>query len=182
MKRFNYKLFVTLVIIIVALNIFSEISQQPDQTLFNGTIKIIGEETYLNTGEDFYQLNLAPSDFLVKQNVNIENKQDISLKGVLDGEVIIVFSLIFDEQVIDLRNASGKPKWDSEDTDSNSYVVNPDKCIGCRMCVSKCPTNAITMVKGVAVIDADKCIACGICANGDNKRFKGCPVKAISQP
>lgn len=61
------------------------------------------------------------------------------------------------------------------------FKVNADKCIGCQLCVSKCPVGAITMVKGKAVIDAEKCIGCGICADGDGNSFDGCPVKAINQ-
>jgi ferredoxin len=60
------------------------------------------------------------------------------------------------------------------------YTVIANKCIGCRLCVKNCPTKAITMVKGKAVIDQEKCIECGICVNGNNK-FKGCPVKAIKK-
>ena len=61
------------------------------------------------------------------------------------------------------------------------FKVNADKCIGCQLCVSKCPVGAITMVKGKAVIDANKCIGCGICADGNGDDFNGCPVKAINQ-
>ncbi len=53
------------------------------------------------------------------------------------------------------------------------YSVNPKKCIACKICVQKCPVNAIEMVNGKAVIDVDKCIECGICENV-------CPTKAIS--
>ncbi len=63
-----------------------------------------------------------------------------------------------------------------------AYKVIPDKCIGCQLCVSRCPVNAITMVDGIAVIDPAKCINCGICANGNNSDFNGCPVSAISPP
>ncbi|MDD4309175.1 MAG: 4Fe-4S binding protein [Candidatus Cloacimonetes bacterium] len=63
-----------------------------------------------------------------------------------------------------------------------SHIVNADKCIGCTLCVSKCPVNAIKMVDNKAIIDKDKCINCGICANGDNADFAGCPVGAISSP
>ena len=52
------------------------------------------------------------------------------------------------------------------------YEVKPDACIGCKLCVDKCPVEAIKMVDGKAVIDKEKCIGCGICVNK-------CPVTAI---
>lgn len=52
------------------------------------------------------------------------------------------------------------------------YNVVSEKCIGCRLCERECPTKAISMIEGKAVIDQKKCINCGIC-------FNTCPVKAI---
>ncbi|MDP2173949.1 MAG: 4Fe-4S binding protein [Candidatus Cloacimonadaceae bacterium] len=69
-----------------------------------------------------------------------------------------------------------------ETAKSTKPKVNPDKCIGRKLCVIYCPVDAITMVKGKAVIDADKCIDCGICINGNGDDFDGCPVSAISKP
>lgn len=63
-----------------------------------------------------------------------------------------------------------------------AHHVDASKCIGCGLCVANCPTNAITMVEGKAVIDKDKCINCGICVNGNQADFSGCPVSAISPP
>lgn len=64
----------------------------------------------------------------------------------------------------------------------SKYQVNPKQCIGCGLCVQSksCPTNAISMKNGKAIIDADKCISCGICQNGNQSNYKGCPVDAIS--
>lgn len=53
------------------------------------------------------------------------------------------------------------------------FIVDPDGCISCQICVSECPVTAITMDEaGKAVIDPDSCIACGICASA-------CPVQTI---
>lgn len=60
------------------------------------------------------------------------------------------------------------------------YYVESATCIGCNLCISQCPTKAITNVKGKAVIDMDKCISCGICKNGNaSTGYRGCPVNAI---
>ena len=59
---------------------------------------------------------------------------------------------------------------------SAAFIVNPDKCIACGICINQCPTDAITEdMDGKAVIDPALCIACGICANV-------CPVDAIFVP
>lgn len=56
-----------------------------------------------------------------------------------------------------------------------SFVVNPEECIGCGICVQQCPTDAIELVDLKAVIDPEACISCGICA-------QGCPTDAIYAP
>lgn len=45
-------------------------------------------------------------------------------------------------------------------------------CIGCGVCVEKCPVDAIRLEDKKAVVDIDVCFGCGVCA-----RF--CPSKAI---
>jgi ferredoxin len=50
--------------------------------------------------------------------------------------------------------------------------IKKKKCVACKKCVKKCPTDAISMVKGKALIDDLKCINCGKCV-------RICPVKAI---
>jgi len=175
----NKKYFITillLLILAVAVNIFS---QDNKTELFSGKLKSIGGEWYINTGEDFFKLNLAPEDFLSENKIILESKSEIIIHGKLAEEEIIAYKLIYNEQTLEMRTDNGKTLWKEEG--KGHYVVNPKKCIGCRLCVKPCPTDAITMVKGRAVIDADKCIACGICADGDGKNFKGCPTSAIDK-
>ncbi|MBD3252201.1 4Fe-4S dicluster domain-containing protein [Candidatus Pacearchaeota archaeon] len=50
--------------------------------------------------------------------------------------------------------------------------VDEDKCVGCRICIDRCPVNAIKMENGKAVIDMKKCIRCKKC-------HWLCPRKAI---
>ncbi len=176
----NKKYFITillLLILAVAVNIFS---QDNKTELFSGKLKSIGGEWYINTGEDFFLLTLPPEEFLAENQIELKAKDKIEIQGIMGDEEIIVHKLILAEKEHVFRDSVGNPLW--EDVAANEYyVVNPKKCIGCRLCVKPCPTDAITMVKGRAVIDADKCIACGICADGDGKNFKGCPTSAIDK-
>jgi len=52
--------------------------------------------------------------------------------------------------------------------------VNAEECVGCENCVPVCPTEAISMDDGKAVIDQEKCTECGACVDE-------CPVDAITQ-
>ena len=52
-------------------------------------------------------------------------------------------------------------------------VIHRADCIGCEQCVAVCPTDAITMQEGVAVIAVEKCIGCGECV-------PICPTDAVS--
>ena len=50
--------------------------------------------------------------------------------------------------------------------------INKDGCVGCGICVEKCPVNAITMEDEKAKIDMEKCIHCGTC-------HSVCPEEAV---
>ncbi len=58
------------------------------------------------------------------------------------------------------------------------YIVNPDDCTNCGLCIEVCPVEAISEVeidgKTVAMIDPEICTNCGLCE-------ETCPVEAITQ-
>ena len=51
--------------------------------------------------------------------------------------------------------------------------VDSETCTGCQSCTEACPSEAIVMKNGKAVIDADKCVDCGLCVDE-------CSVEAIA--
>ena len=53
----------------------------------------------------------------------------------------------------------------------HSVLLDVDKCTGCTTCLKHCPTEAIRINNGHAVIDDKRCIDCGEC-------IRNCPHKA----
>ena len=46
---------------------------------------------------------------------------------------------------------------------NHSVLLDVDKCKGCTYCLKRCPTEAIRIRNGHAVIRAERCIDCGEC-------------------
>lgn len=169
-------IFVIAVLLTIVFNLFSGSNEKMELTNYSGILKQIAGNWFLNTGKDIVELSLAPDAFLKENKIELTSKMELSVNGILQEDKLIVHSLVIEETELTIRDESGKTLWKIK-----PYYVEADKCIGCRLCVSKCPNGAITMVKGVAVIDAEKCDGCGICADGDEKKYRGCPVNAIKQ-
>lgn len=55
----------------------------------------------------------------------------------------------------------------------NGYFVT-DKCIGCKLCYSKCPQKCIDITQKPVVILQEHCLHCGNC-------FEICPARAIER-
>ncbi len=165
------------IIILSSFNLFS--TDKPDIEIFEGKLKNMGGEWFIISDGDFFQLNLAPEKFLKENNIILASKEHFKAEGILENEIITVYCIHLDGSIIELRNISGNPLW-QEEKQIGHYKVNPKMCIGCQLCVSECPTGAISMVHGRAIIDADKCINCGICEDG-NGDYKGCPTGAIKK-
>lgn len=54
----------------------------------------------------------------------------------------------------------------------HAIKVDKKKCTGCTHCMKSCPTEAIRIRGGVAVINPDRCVDCGNC-------LRACPVEAF---
>ena len=54
----------------------------------------------------------------------------------------------------------------------HALEISIEKCVGCSHCMRACPTEALRVVKGKALMFSDWCIDCGAC-------FRVCPTKAI---
>ncbi len=50
-------------------------------------------------------------------------------------------------------------------TYKHSVSLDVEKCTGCTTCLRHCPTEAIRIKDGRAVINEDRCIDCGVCIN-----------------
>jgi len=51
--------------------------------------------------------------------------------------------------------------------------LEPEKCIGCGLCLAVCPHGVFALDNGKArIADLDACMECGACA-------KNCPVEAL---
>lgn len=58
-------------------------------------------------------------------------------------------------------------------TKENGYFVT-DRCIGCKLCYSKCPQKCIDLMQKPVVIQQEHCLHCGNC-------FEICPARAIER-
>lgn len=58
-------------------------------------------------------------------------------------------------------------------TEKTGYFVT-DKCIGCKLCYSKCPQKCIDITQKPVVIEQEHCLHCGNC-------FEICPARAIER-
>lgn len=50
---------------------------------------------------------------------------------------------------------------------TSAYVVEyvPDECVGCHLCVERCPVEAINENDDLVAVDPERCIGCGLCVS-----------------
>ncbi len=69
---------------------------------------------------------------------------------------------------------------------AHSVELIESKCIGCTDCVKRCPTQAIRVRNGKAVINESKCIDCGVCikvcSHYAKKAVTSSYIKVIKSP
>jgi len=85
-----------------------------------------------------------------------------------------VLGSIFKKPATNLYTAQ---KLEMPDKFRGKIKFYPERCIGCKMCMRDCPTNAITINKigenkFEALFDLSKCIYCAQCVDS-------CPKKAL---
>lgn len=54
----------------------------------------------------------------------------------------------------------------------HALKIVTDRCVGCTLCMNVCPTHAIRVKNGTAILIGNRCIDCGEC-------YRICPVNAI---
>ncbi len=63
----------------------------------------------------------------------------------------------------------------------NSVRLIEERCIGCTDCIKRCPTEAIRVRNGKAVINSAKCIDCGMCIRVCSSHAKQATTDPISR-
>lgn len=54
----------------------------------------------------------------------------------------------------------------TSENDIKNIIEQAVNCIGCGVCVGRCPTGALSIQKNIAFADPEKCISCRECLNG----------------
>jgi phosphoadenosine phosphosulfate reductase len=44
-----------------------------------------------------------------------------------------------------------------------SMIIRSEECVGCSLCVARCPRSALSIVDGIVLLNAERCTRCGKC-------------------
>ena len=165
---------------LIALSLLAVINLDTEASGYRGVVENRDGKVWLKEqyGEEL-RLLLGPQAVLDSLNLHLADGDSIDVEGIRSNDLFLVGKLWLDGGEFSLYWLRHLDWGDVTTGELATYNVDTKKCIGCRLCVEPCPTGAITMIKGKAVIDPEKCTECGICIDGYQK-FKGCPVRAIS--
>ncbi|MDD2227841.1 MAG: 4Fe-4S binding protein [Candidatus Cloacimonetes bacterium] len=173
------KLLIALILITTALTLMAGYSNivKSEVKTWHGVYQLEKSKPYLVDGSIKHLLLLAPPEALDSLGISFTEGDTLSVQAAETKGALLVTTIKLGDKVFSIRSEDLKDNFYDE---PSTVKVSPAKCIGCKLCVSPCPVDAITMIKGKAVIDSAKCVSCGICIDG-NGRFRGCPVRAISR-
>jgi ferredoxin len=169
------RILILIVVLLLTGLLFGAKDEEPRVSSLMGKAELRAGRPYIVAGEYAYRLLLAPKAALDSLGFTITTDDELLVEGLIKGEYFFVTRIFKDKRTFTLRD----PNLVNAYLERSSYMVDPQVCIGCRLCIKPCPTGAITMFKGKALIDPAKCIECGICIEGGTD-FRGCPVRAIS--
>ncbi|HEX3022903.1 MAG TPA: EFR1 family ferrodoxin [Lachnospiraceae bacterium] len=110
----------------------------------------------------------SPNDMEMQKFMNFIRELDHKIRKINSGEVI---------QEIDIKrnklfSVLGKSLSKNSLSNIGKKFVNQDKCIKCKLCMKKCPYNAVYFEDEYPKFDETKCRSCFICYNV-------CPTQAI---
>lgn len=171
------KLFLISLLAVLSLSVFAVIDLEIPPTHYSGNIILKKDRPWLKVTEPELELRLllAPRAELDSLKLSFAEGEEVTIEGIREDNLILVSKIQKGDALWIIRDF----KLGAVYPEGATYKVDPKKCIACKLCLSPCPTGAISMVKGKAVIDLSKCTECGICIEGHHP-FRGCPVRAIS--
>ena len=174
------KIILILILAAAALSASAVFTDEMEISGYRGEIEIRDGKPWLKElWGDEMRLLLGPQALLDSLGLALADGDSVSVEGFREKDLFLVGKLWLDGGEFSLYWLRYLDWGDLTTGVPASYQVNPQQCIGCKLCVINCPMGAITMIKGKAHIDLEKCTECGICIDGHNK-FKGCPTGAIS--
>jgi len=107
-------------------------------------------------------------EFLEELSAAIKDASMCGLGTTLPNPVLSTLRYFKDEYIAHIREKRC-PALACKDL--IKYYIQPDKCVGCRLCLKNCPAEAIKgLAKHVHIIDQAKCTKCGTC-------LEVCPAK-----